>query len=84
LIYDVIVAPNWLHYSIALFFVIIVMMVIISFFTEKMDPHKIEGLYFGSASEEQRAITRASWNKWDVINSLIIISIIVAFYVYFW
>ena len=59
-------------------------MVIVSFFTEKKDQLAIQGLYFGSASAEQRAITRASWNKWDVINSLVIIGIIIAFYVYFW
>lgn len=84
LIYRLIVEPNWLHYEIALFFIIIILMIIISFFTEKMDPAKIEGLYFGSASAEQRAITRASWNKWDVIHSVIIISVIIAFYIYFW
>ncbi len=82
--YDLIVAPNWLHYEIALFFIIISLMIVVSFFTEKMDPLKIQGLYFGSASAEQRAITRASWNNWDVINSLIVIGIIVSFYVYFW
>ena len=83
-VYDLIVAPNWLHYEIALFAIIIVLMIIVSFFTERMDPAKIQGLYLGSASPEQRAITRASWNQWDVINSLIIIGIIVAFYTYFW
>jgi SSS family solute:Na+ symporter len=83
-LYDLIVAPNWLHYEIAIFFIIISLMVIVSFFTEKKDPLKIQGLYFGSASAEQRALTRASWNNWDVINSVIVIGIIVAFYIYFW
>jgi solute:Na+ symporter, SSS family len=84
LIYRLIVAPNWLHYEIVLFFVVIVMMIIISFFTKAMDPSKIEGLYFGSATAEQRAITRSSWNKWDVINSAIVLAVIIAFYIYFW
>jgi len=83
-LYDLIVSPNWLHYSISLFFIIIIIMVIISFFTESINPDKIRGLYFGSASPEQRAATRASWNNWDVINSVIIISVIIAFYIYFW
>lgn len=82
--YDLIVAPNWLHYEIALFFIIIMLMVIVSFFTEAKDPASIQGLYFGSASPEQRALTRASWNKWDVINSAIIIAFIIGFYIYFW
>lgn len=83
-IYDLIVAPNWLHYEIAIFFIIISLMIVVSFFTERKDPASIEGLYFGSANAEQRAITRASWNKWDVINSAVIIAVIIAFYAYFW
>ena len=84
IIYQLIVAPNWLHYEIVLFFIVISLMVIVSFFTERMDPAKIQGLYFGSASPEQRALTRASYNHWDVINSLVIIGFIIAFYIYFW
>ncbi len=83
-IYDLIVAPNWLHYEIALFFVIIALMIVVSFFTTSADPAKIQGLYLGSATAEQRALTRASWSKWDVINSAIIIAFIIAFYIYFW
>jgi len=79
-----IVAPNWLHYEIALFIVIILLMVIISYFTEGKDPAKIKGLYFRSATSEEIAVTRASWNKWDVINSLIVIAFIIGFYIYFW
>ena len=84
LIYRVIIAPNWLHYEIALFFIIIALMILVSFFTKAKDLSAIQGLYFGSATPEQRAITRASWNKWDMINSAIIIAFIIAFYIYFW
>lgn len=84
LIYRTIVAPNWLHYEIALFAIIIALMVTVSFFTKAKDAVAIQGLYFGSATPEQRAVTRASWSKWDVINSSIIIAFIIAFYIYFW
>lgn len=84
ILYKVFLAPNWLHYSIALFFIIIALMIVVSYFTKGIEPSKITGLYLGSATPEQRAETRASWNKWDVINSAIIIAIIVVFYVYFW
>lgn len=83
-LYNTFVAPNWLHYEIVLFFIVIALMIVVSMFTEKADPVSIKGLYFGSATPEQKAITRASWNKWDVINSAIVITIIVAFYAYFW
>jgi len=84
LIYQTIIAPNWLHYEIALFVLVIVVMIIVSFFTKAKDVGAIQGLYFGSATPEQRAITRASWGKWDLINSAIIIAFIIAFYIYFW
>jgi SSS family solute:Na+ symporter len=84
LIYQVFVAPNWLHYEIAIFFLIIVLMIIVSYFTESVDPKKIAGLYLRSATPEQRAITRASWNKWDVVHSVIVLGVVIAFYIYFW
>ena len=84
LIYRIIIEPNWLHYEIMLFILVIVVMIVVSFFTKAKDLSAIQGLYFGSATPEQRAITRASWGKWDVINSAIIIAFIIAFYIYFW
>jgi SSS family solute:Na+ symporter len=84
LIYTVFVKPNWLHYEIVIFFIIIALMIFISMVTRKPDPVAIKGFYFGSATPEQKAVTRASWNKWDVIHSVIIITVIIAFYVYFW
>ena len=78
-IYELFVAPNWLHYEIALFVIVILLMIIVSFFTTAADPAKIQGLYLGSATAEQKALTRASWSKWDVINSAIIITFIIAF-----
>jgi SSS family solute:Na+ symporter len=83
-IYRLIVEPNWLHYEIVLFFIVIALMVVVSFFTKAKDLSATPGLYFGSASPEQRAITRASWSKWDVVHSAIIIAFIIAFYIYFW
>ena len=84
LIYRIIIEPNWLHYEIMLFILVIVVMIVVSFFTKAKDLGAIQGLYFGSATPEQKAITRASWGKWDVINSAIIIAFIIAFYIYFW
>ena len=84
LLYTAILSHNWLHYEIYLFVLVIVSMIVISFFTERKDPNTIVGLTLGSATAEQRAEVRDSWNKWDVINSAIIIVIITAFYMYFW
>ena len=84
ILYTIFLQHNWLHYEIYLFVLVIVSMVIISYFTKKKDPETITGLTMGSATAAQRAETRASYNYWDIINSVIIITIILVFYAYFW
>jgi SSS family solute:Na+ symporter len=84
LIYTIFLSHNWLHYEIYLFILVIISMVIISYFTKKKDPNSIVGLTIGTASAAQRAETRESYNYWDIINSVIIITIILVFYAYFW
>ena len=84
ILYDLILSHNWLHYEIYLFIIVIISMIINSYFTERKDPALIAGLTMGSASAAQRAETRESYNYWDVINSAIIITIILVFYAYFW
>ena len=84
MLYSVFLSHNWLHYEIYLFFIVIISMVVISYFTKRKDPALIVGLTMGSASAAQRAETRESYNYWDIINSVIIITIILVFYAYFW
>lgn len=84
IIYQIFLAPNWLHYEIALFFLVILTMIIISYFTKPKDFASIQGLTLASVSPAQRAEVRNSFGKWDIVNTAIIISIIVAFYIYFW
>ncbi len=84
LVYRIFVAPNWLHYECIIFFIIIALIIVVSMLTPKQDPATIRGLYIGSATAEEKAITRASWTNWDVIHSAIIIVVIMAFYIYFW
>jgi solute:Na+ symporter, SSS family len=79
LLYKIFLVHNWLHYEIYLFFLVIISMVIISYFTKPKDPLVISGLTLGTASKEQIAETRASYNYWDIINSVIIITIILVF-----
>ena len=66
-----------------LFFFCIVMVVIISLFTTAPTGKQ---LYYtmNAATMQDKTITRASWNKWDVIHTAIIVSVIVVFYIYFW
>ncbi|MBN1986742.1 MAG: sodium:solute symporter [Prolixibacteraceae bacterium] len=84
LVYDIFIGMNTYHYEGYIFAIVIIAMILISYFTKVKDPSIIQGLTIGSATPEQRAEVRASWNKWDVINSAVIITIILVFYSYFW
>lgn len=83
-VHTIFLQHNWLHYEIYLFVVVIAAMVIISYFTTSKNPALIQGLTMGSFTSEQRAEIRASWTNWDVIHSVIIITVILVFYAYFW
>jgi len=78
------IAVNWLHYCIFLFLFTIALILIVSRFTAPAREEAIRGLTFASATPEQRAETRASWNGWDVLHTAVILAVIAAFYVYFW
>ena len=75
---------NWLFFCGWMFLLCIVVIVVVSLVTEAPSAQKIQGLVFGTESPEQRASSRASWNHWDIIHTVIILGITVAFYIYFW
>ncbi|GAI79500.1 unnamed protein product, partial [marine sediment metagenome] len=83
-IYKIFIAPNWLYYEIYLFVLCLAVIVIVTYFTKQASNEKLIGLTYASSTPEQKAATRASWNKWDVINSAVILGVIVLFYIYFW
>jgi SSS family solute:Na+ symporter len=82
--YEIFLAPNWLHYEIYLFGLCLMVIFVVSFFTEPPKQHQLDSLTFGGASEAEKRETRHSWNYWDVIHTVIIMSIIIGFYIYFW
>jgi solute:Na+ symporter, SSS family len=80
LFYDV----NWLFFSGGMFAFSILVMIAVSLFTKRASEAQLQGLTFGSVTADQKALTRSSWDKWDVIHTAIILVITVAFYIYFW
>lgn len=76
-------AINWLHYTVLLFFLSILSMVVISLLTKAPSQEQLN-YTFSAASPEDRAKSRASWTTWDVIHTVIIISIVILFYSIFW
>ena len=75
---------NWLFFCGWMFLLCILVVILVSLFTKSPDDSKIQGLVFGTATLEQKRMTRESWNKWDVIHSIIILGITAVFYWYFW
>jgi len=75
---------NWLLFCVYLFGFTILLMVVISFFTPKATIEQLQGLTYFSQSKEQRAETKASWSAWDILTSVVVVSLCVAFYIYFW
>ena len=75
---------NWLFFCGWMLVFCLAVAFVVSLCTEAPSAEKIKGLVFGTSTPEQRAATRASWGTWDVVHSIIIIGITVAFYIYFW
>ena len=82
--YHLFIAPNWLHYEIVLFFICIAVIIGVTLLTRPISQERLVGLTYWTASKEHLKLTKESWNKWDVIHTSIIITVIVAFYIYFW
>jgi len=80
LFYDV----NWLFFCGWMLVFCLAVVFFVSLCTKAPEPAKIQGLVFGTATAGQKAVTRAGWNRWDIIHTLIILGITVAFYIYFW
>ena len=74
---------NWLYICEILLFISMATMVIISLLTKPPSAEQLKYTY-GAATLEEKAATRASWNAWDVVHTVIILGIVVVFYIYFW
>ncbi len=76
-------AFNFLYYSGVLLLVSTVIIIAASLTAPAQDPKSISGLTYSAISPEDRAEIRASWNKWDVIATAFVLSLVVGFYTYF-
>jgi SSS family solute:Na+ symporter len=74
---------NWLYYCVALFAFSIAVMVVISLFSEPKSDEQLAGLTYRSVSPQQAEEVRNSWNRWDVFNTVVVLSIVVLCYVVF-
>jgi len=71
------------YYSLFIFLVSVLVMIVVSYMTEAPSEVQIRDLTYATMSEDHKAETRSSWNKWDVINSCMVLFLILAAYLYF-
>lgn len=71
------------YYSLLIFLISIAVMFIVSYLTEAPAYEKITGLTYGTVTEEHKKESRASWTRWDVATSGIVLLLILAAYLYF-
>ena len=71
------------YYSILILMVCVIVMIAVSYATQEPSYRKIEGLTYATRSGEDRAVSRASWNRNDVLASVAILLAILAAYLYF-
>ena len=74
---------NFLFASGWLLGISIAIIVFVSLFTPAPKPDRIEGLTYATVSAQHKAENRASWNKWDVIGTVIVLGLVLAMYLYF-
>jgi SSS family solute:Na+ symporter len=74
---------NFQYFSILITIISAVVMVVVSYLTEAPDAKQISGLTFATATAEDKAATRASWNWKDVAASSVVMAFIIFAYLYF-
>ena len=71
------------YYSLLITLVCIIVFLVVSYATKPPDYVKISGLTFSTLTPEDKAATRLTWNKKDVILSVLLVAAIIAIYMYF-
>jgi len=74
---------NFQYFSILITIISAVVMVAVSYLTAAPDYVHIKGLTFGTATDEDRRLTRESWSWGEVLASVIVMVFIIGAYVYF-
>ena len=71
------------YYSLFIFVVSVIVMVVVSYATAPPRPEQLAGLTYGTVTVEDRASSRASWSAREVIASAVVLLLILAAYLYF-
>jgi SSS family solute:Na+ symporter len=71
------------YYSLFIFIVCVIVMIVVSYATAPPSYERINGLTYGTTTNEDREKSRSSWTKADVGFSIALLVFIVAAYMYF-
>jgi SSS family solute:Na+ symporter len=71
------------YFSVLITVVSAVVMVVASYATAAPDYERIRSLTFATASDSDRARTRSSWDRREVLASAFILACIIGAYIYF-
>ena len=71
------------YYSLFIFLVSVIVMVVVSYMTPQPSYERISGLTFATVTDEHRAESRASWDWRDVSGSAAVLILILLAYLYF-
>jgi SSS family solute:Na+ symporter len=74
---------NFLYGSGVLMLISVVIIVAVSLATPAQDPASIRGFTYGALTPTDRAAIRASWNRWDVAATILVLGLVLGFYLYF-
>jgi SSS family solute:Na+ symporter len=71
------------YYSLFIFLVSLLVMVVVSHLTAPPSEEQLRGLTYATVTEEHRRESRASWGRWEVLASVAVLALIVIAYLSF-
>jgi SSS family solute:Na+ symporter len=74
---------NFQYFSVLITIISAIVMVAVSYLTASPSDERIRGLTFATQSVEDRNVSRASWSKWEVAASGLVLLLILIAYLYF-
>jgi SSS family solute:Na+ symporter len=71
------------YFSLLIFLISGAVMIGVSYLSPAPDEARIQGLTYGTISDADRAHSRSSWTRWDVLASALVLLLILSAYLYF-
>jgi SSS family solute:Na+ symporter len=71
------------YYSLLIFVAAVAAMIVVSYLTPAPDEAHLSGLTWATVTDDHRRASRASWTRWDVVSSGIVLVLILLAYLYF-